>query len=72
MGTTTAELTAPNGANFLDLCETPTVAKVAAEYDDMMQGQVLDGKTSESYPHGRPQPFCEADLDYWYSRTNSW
>ena len=33
----------------------------------MMHGQVLDGQTSESYPHGRPQPFCEADLDYWYS-----
>jgi hypothetical protein len=74
MGTTTtsltsptlAELTAPNGPNFLDLSETPTLAKVTAEYDDLTHGPVLDGQTSESYPHGRRCPFDESDLDYWH------
>jgi hypothetical protein len=66
MGTTTAELTAPNGPNSLDLCETPAVVEVTAEYDDMTHGPVLDGQTSESYPHGRPQPFIYANLDHWY------
>jgi hypothetical protein len=58
---TLADLMAPT--TFLDLCESPTLAEVTAEYNDMMHGPVLDGQTSESYPHGRPYPFCEDDLD---------
>jgi hypothetical protein len=68
MGTTTsptlADLMAPTA--FLDLCESPTLAEVTAEYDDLTHAPVLDGQTSESYPHGRRYPFDDNDLDYWH------